>query len=161
MLIDGYEDAPLVAAEDLLALPGFWAAYLLWMCQTEENEPDPLWFGADEADTDAAYEALTDEERWPVFRIPFADDHSALIVGRNFADDLGTEYFVSHPEWDRHGHLATVDGHQAGPGLSWRELTHIAGTPDVKAPGVHAPQPACCFCFRHSETATCPLPRPR
>ncbi len=139
MLIDGYEDVPLVAAEELLALPGFWAAYLLWMCQTEENDPDPLWFGTDEADTGAAYEALTDEERWPVFRIPFAGGHSALVVGRNFADELGTEYLISHPEWDRHGHLATIDGHQAGPGLSWRELTHIADTPDVEAPGVHAP----------------------
>ncbi|WP_086822701.1 hypothetical protein [Streptomyces sp. NRRL B-24572] len=139
MLIDGYENDPLVAAEELLLLPGFWAAYLLWMCQTEENDPDPLWFGADEADTDAAYEALTDEERWPVFRIPFADNHSVVIVGRNFTEDLGTEYFVSHPEWDRHGYLATIDGHQAGPGLSWRELTHIAGTPDPQAPGIHAP----------------------
>ncbi|MFJ8166568.1 hypothetical protein ACIRBY_37390 [Streptomyces sp. NPDC096136] len=138
MLIDGYDDAPLVAAEDLPALPGFWAAYLLWMCQTEENEPDPLWFGADEADTDAAYEALTAEEHWPVFRIPFADGHTAVVVGRNLEDDPGTEYFVSHPEWDRHGHLATIDGHQAGPGLSWRELTHIAGTPDPGAPGVQA-----------------------
>ncbi|WFB05669.1 hypothetical protein LRS74_00550 [Streptomyces sp. LX-29] len=98
MLIDGYENDPLVAAEELLALPGFWAAYVLWMCQTEETEPDPLWFGADEADTDAAYETLTAEERWPVFRIPFSDGHSVVIVGRNFAEDLGTEYFVSHPE---------------------------------------------------------------
>ncbi|MFB9606817.1 hypothetical protein ACFFTQ_28060 [Streptomyces roseofulvus] len=139
VVIDRYEDVPLVAAEGLLALPGFWAAYLLWMCQTEEEDPEPQWFGADAADADAAYEALTDEERWPVLRIPFGDGHSVLVVGRNLTDDPGTEYFVAHPEWDRHGHLATIDGHQAGPGLSWRELTHIAGTPDPGAPGVQAP----------------------
>ncbi|MEU1211234.1 hypothetical protein ACFYSH_32935 [Streptomyces sp. NPDC005791] len=138
MLIDGYENAPLVAGDDLLDLPGFWAAHLLWMCRTEEGDPDPTWFGVDEADTDAAHEALTDAQRWPVFRIPFADGHSAMVLGRNFPDDPGTEYFVTHPEWGRHGHLATADGHQAGPGLCWRELVHIARTPDQRAPGIHA-----------------------
>ncbi|MEU4091750.1 hypothetical protein [Streptomyces sp. NPDC026673] len=138
MLIDGYENDPLVAAEDLLALPGFWAAYLSWMCETEEGDADAEWFGVAEADLDAAYEALNDEDRWPVFRIPFADGHTAAVLGRNFPDDPGTEYLVTHPEWGRHGHLATLDGHQAGPGLSWRELAHIAGTPDPDAPGVHA-----------------------
>ncbi|HEY9368302.1 MAG TPA: hypothetical protein VIU94_07615 [Streptomyces sp.] len=38
MLINGYEDSPLVAGEELLALPGFWAAHLMWLCQTEEDE---------------------------------------------------------------------------------------------------------------------------
>ncbi|MFI6730836.1 hypothetical protein NRF20_43280 [Streptomyces sp. R-74717] len=139
MLIDGFENDPLVAGENLLDLPGFWAAYLLWLCQTEEDDPDPGWFGADEADTDAAYEALTDEERWPAFPIPFGGGHTALVVGRNLADDAGTEYFITHPDWDRHGYLATLDGHQAGPGLSWRELMHLAHTPAPDAPGVQAP----------------------
>lgn len=138
MLIDGRADDPLVAGEDLLALPGFWAAYLLWMCQTEEDEADPGWFGVDEADTDAAYDALNDEQRWPVFRIPFADGHTAAVLGCNFPDEPGTEYFITHPEWGRHGHLVTIDGHQAGPGLSWRELVHIARTPDPAAPGIQA-----------------------
>ncbi|GAA2776894.1 hypothetical protein [Streptomyces showdoensis] len=137
MLIDGYEDAPLTTREDLLSLPGFWPAYLLWLCRTGDEEPRPGWFGADEADTDAAIEALTDGERWPVFRIPFGAGHSVVVVGRNLADDTGTDYFVTHGEWERHGHLASVDGHHAGPGLAWRELVHIAATPDLDAPGVH------------------------
>ncbi|MBM7439352.1 hypothetical protein [Streptomyces sp. HB132] len=139
MLINGFENDPLVAGEGLLSLPGFWPAYLLWLCRTDDNEPEPAWFGVDEADTDAALEALTDENRWPVFRIPFDAGHTVIVVGRNLADDPGTEYFISHPQWDRHGYLATVDGHQAGPGLSWPELTHIAGTPDPYAPGARAP----------------------
>ncbi|WP_405914755.1 hypothetical protein [Streptomyces sp. NBC_00728] len=77
MLIDGYEDAPLVAGEELLSLPGFWAAYLMWLCETEEDEPDPAWFGVDGADADAAYEALAEAERWPVFRIPFGEGHTS------------------------------------------------------------------------------------
>ncbi|MFF8279915.1 hypothetical protein ACF05T_28055 [Streptomyces lateritius] len=138
MLIDGFENDPLVPGEELLALPGFWAAYLLWMCQTEGDDPNLAWFGVDEADTDAASDALHDEEQWPVFRIPFSGGHTAVVLGCNFPDDPGTEYFIAHPEWGRHGYLATIDGHQAGPGLSWRELTHIARTPDLDAPGVHA-----------------------
>ncbi|GHF87025.1 hypothetical protein GCM10018790_75680 [Kitasatospora xanthocidica] len=140
MLIDGYEDDPLVAGEELISRPGFWAAYLMWMCGADEaGDPAPEWFGADAADADAACEALMDEEAWPVFRVPFSGGHSAVVVGRNFPDDRGTEYFVTHPGWGRRGYLATVDGHQAGPGLSWRELIHVANTPDHEAPGVHDP----------------------
>lgn len=138
MLIDGFENAPLVVGEDLLALPGFWAAYLMWLSQTEEYDPELTSFGVDGADADAACDALGDEDQWPVFRIPFAGGHTAVVLAYNFPDDLGTGYFITHPEWSRHGHLATVGGHQAGPGLSWRELTHIARTPDLNAPGVHA-----------------------
>ncbi|MFD9006465.1 hypothetical protein ACFV0T_36910 [Streptomyces sp. NPDC059582] len=138
MLIKGFEKAPLVAGEGLLALPGFWAACLMWLSETEEYDAVPSWFGVDGADADAALEALSDEDQWPVFRIPFAGGHTAMVVGCNIPDDPGTEYFVTHPEWGRHGHLAGVGGHRAGPGLSWRELHHIARTPDLDAPGVHA-----------------------
>ncbi|MGW8951335.1 hypothetical protein [Streptomyces sp. NPDC055709] len=138
MLIEGFEDAPLVAGEELLALPGFWAAYLMWLSQTEEYDPVPTWFGVDGADADVACDALSDEDRWPVFRIPFAGGHTAVVLGCNVPDDPGTEYFITHPEWGHRGCLATVGGHQAGPGLSWGELTHIARTPDLNSPGVHA-----------------------
>ncbi|MEV8535826.1 hypothetical protein [Streptomyces sp. NPDC051211] len=138
MLIKGFENAPIVAGEELLALPGFWAAYLMWLSQTEEHDASLYPFGIDGADADAACDALGDEDHWPVFRIPFDDGHTALVLGRNFPDDPETEYFITHPEWGRHGHLATVSGHQAGPGLSWQELHHIARTPDLNAPGVHA-----------------------
>ncbi|MEV4329597.1 hypothetical protein AB0K02_03510 [Streptomyces sp. NPDC049597] len=141
MLIQGYDEDPLVAGEELLSLPGFWATHLLWLCETddEDDEPSPEWFGVDAADADAAYETAMDQDRWPVFRIPFADGHTAAVVYRNFPDDFGTEYVVTHPDWGRLGHLATLDGHQAGPGLAWRELVHIAHTPDTTAPGVHDP----------------------
>ncbi|WP_406260076.1 hypothetical protein OH779_01885 [Actinacidiphila glaucinigra] len=137
MLIEGFAKAPVVAGEELLALPGFWAAYLLWLSQTEEYDPSLSWFDIDGADADAAYEALSDENRWPVFRIPFAEGHTVIVLGINIPDDPGTEYIITHPEWGRNGHLATLGGHHAGPGLSWRELHHIARTPDRDVPGVH------------------------
>ncbi|MFH9552758.1 hypothetical protein [Streptomyces sp. NPDC017435] len=138
MLIQGFENAPLVAGEELLELPGFWAAYLMWLSETQEYDPVPEWFGVDGADAAEAWQALSHEDRWPVFRIPFAGGHTALVLGCNLRDDPGTEYLITHPEWGRHGHLATLGGHQAGPGLSWRELTHIARTPDLDASGVQA-----------------------
>jgi len=141
VLINGYDGGPVVAAEDLMALPGFWAAYLLWMCEsdTEDDTPLPELFGVDGADVDAAAEALMDEEAWPAIRIPFAGNHAAVVLHANHPDDAGIEYFVTHPDWHRLGYLATVDGHYAGPGLSWRELLHIARTPDPRAPGVQNP----------------------
>ncbi|MER5689851.1 hypothetical protein [Streptomyces sp. NPDC002205] len=42
MLIERFENDPLVAGEGLLSLPGFWPPYLLWRCQTEDNEPHPV-----------------------------------------------------------------------------------------------------------------------
>ncbi|WP_330455813.1 hypothetical protein OIB37_02390 [Streptomyces sp. NBC_00820] len=139
MVIDGYDDDCVVAGEELLGLPGFWAASLLMACgeDDERGEPSPDWFGADPADVDAACEALSDAERWPAFRIPFADGHTAVVLHQNFEDDPGTEYVVVHPEWGRPGFLATIDGHDSGPGLAWRELLHIAHTPVTDAPGIH------------------------
>lgn len=159
-MISGYEDDPLVAGEGLLSRPGFWAAYLMWMCETddEDGEPAAEWFGADEADLDAAYEELVDEGQWPVLRIPFGGGHSVVVVNRNFPEDQGTEYFVTHPEWgSRHGFLATLDGHQAGPGLSWRELVHIVNSvpSDAHDPGSMIRTPGCCCCCPRSATRIC------
>lgn len=51
---------------------------------------------------------------------------TAVVLECNFPEDPGTEYYVEHPDWGRQGFLATISGHGAGPGLAWRELTHIA-----------------------------------
>ncbi|MEU8659837.1 hypothetical protein [Actinoplanes philippinensis] len=140
MLINGYEENPIVAGEDLVTLPGFWAAYSAWI--REQDVPLHERFGVDGTDVDAADEALMNEEAWPAFRIPFSDGHTAVVVYANYPEDDGNaaiDYFVTHADWDRHGYLATVDGHPAGPGLAWRELVHIARTPDPAAPGIQNP----------------------
>ncbi|MEW1910939.1 hypothetical protein AB0442_21200 [Kitasatospora sp. NPDC085895] len=122
MLIHGCDDAPLVAGEELLSHPGSWAAYLLWMCESDDEgaEPGAEWFGADEADVDAVHGTLLNAELRPVFRVPFGGGHTAVVVSRNLPDDGGAEYFVTHPDRRRHRHLATVDGRQAGPGSPGR-----------------------------------------
>ncbi|WP_418959447.1 hypothetical protein [Streptomyces tritici] len=137
--LDAAEDAPPEPGEDLTDLPGFWAAHLMWLCGTEDEEPEPEWFGVDGADVDEAFEALSDPERRFVLRVPFGGGHVVEMRVHSLPGEFGTEYVVTHPAWDREGHLATLDGHYAGPGLAWRELVHTAGTPDLAAPGLHDP----------------------
>ncbi|MEU7729639.1 hypothetical protein AB0B78_31050 [Streptomyces sp. NPDC040724] len=138
-MLNGFDDDPLVAGEELVSHPGFWAAYLMWMCDPEEYEgpPTPEWFAADAADADVVSKALVDEDNWPVIRIPFGGGHAAVVMNRPY--DVGTQYLVTHPGWGRHGYLGSIGGCPEGPGISWRELTHIAHTPDLASPGIHDP----------------------
>lgn len=136
--IPDYEDEPLTPGEDLLLLPGFWAATLLWLAEGEELDPDPALFGVDEADADAAFEALGDPAAWPVIRLPFADGHQVVIVHCNLAEDEGVDFHLDHPDWDRPLRVASMEGHYTGPGLAWRELIHVAHHPG-EGPGVTDP----------------------
>jgi hypothetical protein len=141
MLIRGYEYGPLVPGEALLDRRGLWANHLLGLCRpdSEGSRPGPEWFGDDGADTDAMSEVLMDDQRWPVFRIPFDGGHSILVVYRNLVGDYGVDYLLNHPDWTRPEALASFDGDWSGPGLSWRELMQIADTPDSDSIGVHDP----------------------
>ncbi|MFI6336478.1 hypothetical protein [Streptomyces sp. NPDC050535] len=125
-------------AEELLGLAGFWPAYFLpgW----DEFMEEPELFGADEADVDAATEALySAREVWPAYRIPLAGGHLLWTVHRNFPDDPGTDYLITHPDWDRDAPLASLEGHFSGPGLSWPELVAVADSAPARAEGVRDP----------------------
>ncbi|MFG2820826.1 hypothetical protein ACGFX4_15520 [Kitasatospora sp. NPDC048365] len=139
MLIKGYDYGPLVAGERLLERAGFWSNHLPAMCRfsSDEARPAPEWFGDDGADTDALSEVLLDDQAWPVLRIPFQGGHSAVVVHRNLVGDLGIDYLLTRPDWPRAQDLSSYDGDWYGPGLSWRDIVHIAETPDLTAPGVH------------------------
>ncbi|MGF0172715.1 hypothetical protein ACQF36_20095 [Streptomyces sp. Marseille-Q5077] len=125
-------------AERLLGTPGFWPAFYLPVRDDFAQDPEP--FGADSADVDEAISALHGaEEIWPAFRIPMTGGHMLWIVHRNFPDDAGTDYLITHPDWDRHACLASLDGHYSGPGLSWPELVAVAGSAPAGAAGVVDP----------------------
>ncbi|GAA4926265.1 hypothetical protein ACFPM3_09505 [Streptomyces coeruleoprunus] len=138
LLIPEYEEEfTLVAGEELVTGPAFWYLHLcLW-----QEDPDDLLerYDADPADIDALYERLTDEEAWPLIRVPFGGGHTAVAAYRNFPEDSGVDWFVHHPEWGRLGHLGQMDGHDRGPGLSWRELTAIAAAVPEGADGLTDP----------------------
>ncbi|MER8185230.1 hypothetical protein [Kitasatospora sp. NPDC094015] len=138
MLIKGYDLGPLVAGEWLLERAGFWSNHLLAMCRFTGGEvrPSPEWFGVDGADTDAVADVLLDDRAWPVLRIPFQGGHSAVVVQRNLVGDFGTDFLLARPGWPRAEVLAGVGGDRYGPGLSWRDLVHLAETPDPAVPGV-------------------------
>ncbi|MFC8720932.1 hypothetical protein [Kitasatospora sp. NPDC057198] len=139
MLIKGYDFGPLVEGERLLGRAGFWSNHLLAMCRSAAGgaRPVPEWFGDDGADTDALAEVLLDDQAWPTFRIPFRGGHSAVVVYRNLVGDLGIDYLLTRADWHRAEEVAGFDGDWYGPGLSWRDIAHIAETPDLAAPGVH------------------------
>ncbi|WP_063857235.1 MULTISPECIES: hypothetical protein [unclassified Kitasatospora] len=140
MLIKGYDDGFLAPGEPLLDRGGFWASHLLGMCALSPGErPEPEWFGDDGADTDALAEVLLDERVWPVFRVPFEAGHALLVVYRNFAGDYGVDYLLDHPDWGRAEAIASFDGDWSGLGLSWPEVTRLAGACDPAAAGVQAP----------------------
>jgi hypothetical protein len=145
VLIDGYEDDPLTPGEPLLEMPGFWAAYFGWvgafLTEDEAAGRQPLppasadWFGVSEAEFNEARALLSDEEHWPVFRIPFMGGHTVIVVQWNGEPGVesGTDYLVQHPDWGRSGVLARAGVNPEGPGLAWRELVHIASNPDPSA----------------------------
>ncbi|WP_208615454.1 hypothetical protein [Streptomyces rubellomurinus] len=139
MLIKGYDYGPLVAGERLLQCAGFWSSHLLAMCRFTpgETRPAPEWFGDDGADTDALAEVLLDDQAWPAFRIPFKGGHSAVVVYRNLIGDFGVDYLLTQPVWPRKEDLSSYDGDWYGPGLSWRDIAHIAEAPNPTEPGVH------------------------
>ncbi|WP_369245448.1 hypothetical protein [Streptomyces sp. R41] len=125
-------------AEELVELPGFWPAYFVpgW----DEFMEEPELFGADAADVDAATEALYDAtEVWPAYRIPLTGGHLLWIVHRNFPDDPGTDYLITHTDWDRDASLASIEGHFSGPGLSWPELVAVADSAPADAEGIRDP----------------------
>ncbi|MCF2528326.1 hypothetical protein [Yinghuangia soli] len=139
---DPYEDddfePPVSFAEDLVAsLPGFWANHLNYFADPRACHPEFHWLGLDVED--AAESALRDGDRWPVIRVPFGGGHSVQVHWGNMPGEATMDWLVVHADWHQYGFLATLDGHNAGPGLAWRELLHIARTPDLAAEGLHDP----------------------
>ncbi|MCX4821995.1 hypothetical protein OG883_19315 [Streptomyces sp. NBC_01142] len=132
------QESELMAGEELVGGPAFWFLHLCWW--QEDLRALVERFGADPADVDALSDRLTDDDApWPVFRVPFGGGHTAVVALRNFPDDSGIDYFVHHPEWGRLGHLGQMDGHDTGPGLSWKELTAIAADVPDGAEGLTDP----------------------
>lgn len=142
MLIEGYDDGPLVAGEPLLTRPGFWSNHLLAVCGdgTCAERPDPEWFGDDGADCDALSDVLFDPDRWPVFRVPVDDEPGAVVIYRNLDGDYGTDYLHTPPEGDSVRQIVRWEREFPRAGLTWHELVSIADNPSATAVGVREPE---------------------
>ncbi|WP_338779976.1 hypothetical protein [Streptomyces sp. DG1A-41] len=125
-----FEDCELVSGEDLALEPAFWLAHLL--LTVGDPSEDPQRYGVDAAAYEEMAERLSDpEEPWPVLRASLAGGHTAYVVYANFEDVNNVDFFVRHPDWGRLGYLGQCGADDAGPGLSWTELTTLAAsTPD-------------------------------
>ncbi|MFF3563561.1 hypothetical protein ACFYXS_26265 [Streptomyces sp. NPDC002574] len=133
-----YEDRELVAGEDLARQPAFWLAHL----RLTIGDPceDAARYGVDESAYEQIVERLSDHEQpWPVLRMPFAGGHTAYVVYANFEDEGNVEFFVGHPGWGRLGFLGQYGVDQAGPGLSWAELTALAAAAPEGGEGLSDP----------------------
>lgn len=84
-------------------------------------------FDVDGADVDVMVDELMRSDAWPVVRIPLADEHEAVVVGRNLEGDFGIDYFLTHPSWKSALQIAADEGSYIGPGLCWPELVAVAG----------------------------------
>ncbi|MET8871245.1 hypothetical protein [Nocardia sp. NPDC004604] len=122
-----YTDAELVAGEELAREPAFWLAHLLVTMGDLSADTDE--YGVAASVFEPMLERLSDAEQpWPVFRVAFGGGHTTFVVYANFEDTNTVEFVVRHPAWDRLGHLGQCGPEEAGPGLSWTELTAIAAS---------------------------------
>ncbi|MET9608227.1 hypothetical protein ABZZ17_24705 [Streptomyces sp. NPDC006512] len=138
MLINGYDDGPLVAGEPLLARLGFWSNYLLTICSDGAcaERAVPEWFGDDGADADALSELLFDSEHWPMFRVPAEGGPGAVVIYRNLVGDYATDYLLTHPDTRYARQIASWGEEFSGTGLTWHELVRIAEYPSAAREGV-------------------------
>ncbi|MGW2250071.1 hypothetical protein ACWCXH_07715 [Kitasatospora sp. NPDC001660] len=132
------EDGELVAGEELARDTAFWFAHFVISFGVEDDRAEEC--GVDEADYQAVMERLGDvEQPGLVLRVPFDGGHTAYVAWQNWEDESTVDYFVHHAAWGRLGFLAQDGPHGSGPGLSWRELVKLAGSPQDGADGLADP----------------------
>ncbi|MEU8660061.1 hypothetical protein [Actinoplanes philippinensis] len=105
--------------------PGFWAAH--WKEQLIDDEDLLLhtWGVPEEVVLDRMRD-LYAPRTWPVFTVELAGGAELAVVFRNDADDAGVDYLVLPGAGRNVIEIASLDGHQRGPGLSWPELVATA-----------------------------------
>lgn len=139
MIIDGYEDCPLVDGIPLLSDPLFWPTYFSDTMASGEPARVAEAFRVDEAAcVDYYRRRLVNRDAWPVFRIGLRDGHDVYVIYRNVPDDKTTEFVLCQPGGGHLLQLANIGGHEFRPGLSWGELATVANRPGA-APGVAEP----------------------
>jgi hypothetical protein len=132
------EECELVAGEDLARDPAFWLAHLLLTMGDPGEEAGR--YGVDESAYEEMVDRLSDPEQpWPVLRIPFDGGHTVYVAYANFEDAANVDFFVRHPSWGRLGFLGQCGVDEAGPGLSWAELTTLAASRQDDGEGLTDP----------------------
>ncbi|MEV6299901.1 hypothetical protein AB0M02_10920 [Actinoplanes sp. NPDC051861] len=111
----------------LLGMPGFWACYLRTLMV---SDADDLLATVWNASADDDLYDYVDPDRWEVLRVPLRDGAELAVVFRNLDEDSGVDYLILPGGGAPAILIASVDGHQSGPGLSWPELAGVAARQD-------------------------------
>ncbi|WP_127500859.1 hypothetical protein [Actinoplanes solisilvae] len=119
-------DRLIVDGSRFLGVPGFWAAHYLSQTMEDETFVDGVW-GLDRAVVRAVQDELNDPGAWPAFEADLASGGKLVVVYRNFADDAGVDYLLVPDGESEVLRIATTEGEYEGPGISWAELSAVAG----------------------------------
>ncbi|MEU6749014.1 hypothetical protein ABZ914_22580 [Spirillospora sp. NPDC046719] len=129
VLIDGYENAPLVDGTALLTERLFWPTYLAAWTDLEDDTVIDAAFSVERDELEAFYGQLTALERWPVLAVPLRAGAQIVVIFRNLEDDTGVDLLLQTPDSKGVMKWARLDGHFLVPGLSWPELAEISSRP--------------------------------
>jgi hypothetical protein len=138
VMIDGYEDSPLIDGTPFLSDPLFWSTYFSDTMASSEPARVADAFEVDARACEGLFERLTSPDAWPAFRIGLRDGHDAYVIYRNEPDEETVEFVLSRPGGVHTLALANTGGNEHRPGLSWSELVAVANQPGA-APGVAEP----------------------
>lgn len=134
MILPGYADtfpdevdvaALTVDGWHLAERPGFWTAH--WREQFIDDDDLLLrtWGVSEETVMDRMND-LYAPRTWPVFKVELRRGAELAVVFRNFADDSGVDFLVLPGSGRKAIEIASLEGHQRGPGISWPELVAAA-----------------------------------
>ena len=122
MLITGYDNDPLVDGVPFMSKSLFRPTYLASTVAVYDDTLVNAAFEVEHQEVMNYYRRLTDESRWPVFRMGLPDGHEIDVVYRNLPGEKGVDIVMCRPGGEHPLHLTTLEAHYSGPGLSWSEL---------------------------------------
>lgn len=72
------------------------------------------------------------EMQWPVFSVELSDGHRVHLIWRNYVEDAGWDYLLTHSGSGQMARIAALEGCFQGPALPWPELVGLAQRPDTQ-----------------------------
>ena len=115
-----------VDATEWLDHPAGWPALLYLLGSPTAAKA----FDIDPADVDVMLQQMERPDLWPVFSAQLSSGYQMNLLLRNFPDDSGLDYLLTHPDSDHVVVAASLEGCFQGPALSWQELVGVAQLPD-------------------------------
>lgn len=117
-----------VDATGWLDRPACWPALLYLV----GSPTAPEAFDIDLADVDVMLQQMERPDLWPAFSAQLSHGYQMNLLLRNYPDDWGLDYLLTHLDSDHVVVAASLEGCFRGPALSWQELVDVAQLPDPR-----------------------------